>query len=105
MREAKQEASLAEVRQTDLPTKAREALDLVVDSVRALMRENRDIIWASMVKQTIKRKKPSFDESYHGYASFSELLLEAERLGILRLEKDQKSGSLIIVGLGKRRSR
>ena len=80
----------------DLPKKQREAFDLVIDAVRALFREGREIVWASMVKQTIKRKKPSFDESYFEFDSFSDLLLDMEEKGILRLQKDSKSGSLLV---------
>jgi uncharacterized protein (TIGR00288 family) len=80
----------------DLPKKHREAIDLVIDAVRALFREGRELVWASMVKQTVKRKKPSFDESYYDYGSFSDLLLDMEEKGLLRLQKDQKSGSLIV---------
>lgn len=84
---------------TDLPKKQREAYDHVVDAVRALFREGREVVWASMVKQTVKRKRPSFDESYYDYGSFSELLLEMEDNGVLRLQKDAKSGSLLVSAL------
>lgn len=50
-------------------------------------------IWGSMIKQTIKRRNPGFDESYHGFSSFGQLLEEAEARGILELERDEKSGA------------
>ena len=50
------------------------AFSLLVDSIAALQRENKEIIWGSMVKQTMKRKQPTFSEEYHGYSSFSKLL-------------------------------
>jgi hypothetical protein len=56
-----------------------------------------------MIKQTIKRKRPTFDESYYEYASFSELLLDMEKETLLKVEKDQKSGSLIVTGVAGRR--
>ena len=87
----------------DASERQREAFTLVLDAVRALFRENREIVWASMVKQTIKRKKPVFDESYHEYGSFSELLLDMEEKGLLRLTKDPKSGSLIVSAVGGNR--
>jgi uncharacterized protein (TIGR00288 family) len=63
----------------DLPEKKREAFQLLVDSVVALVRENKEVLWSSMVKETMKRKKPSFNESYHGYRTFSDLLEDAEK--------------------------
>ena len=75
-----------------------EAFSLMVDSIKALMREDKDVLWGSMVKQTMKRKRPSFNEGYHGYSSFSELLEDAERNNIVRLKRDQRSGSYIITG-------
>ena len=85
----------------DLPEKKREAFQLLVDSVVALVRENKEVLWSSLVKETMKRKKPSFNESYHGYRTFSDLLEDAEKEGILRLQTDTRSGTYVIVGFGK----
>jgi uncharacterized protein (TIGR00288 family) len=85
----------------DLPEKKREVFQLLVDSVVALVRENKEILWSSMVKETIKRKKPSFNESYHGYRTFSDLLEDAEKEGIIRLRTDARSGTYVVVGFGK----
>jgi len=76
-----------------------EALELVLDTVDALFRE-RDTVWGSMVKQTLKRKRPSFSETFHGYRSFNELLEDAQARGQLELEKDPKSGGYVIAGFG-----
>jgi len=83
-----------------LPKKKREAFQLLVDSIVALIRENKEILWSSMVKDTMKRKKPSFNESYHGYRSFSDLLEDAEKNGLIRLKTDSRSGTYVIVGYG-----
>src|SRR5208337_719917 len=85
----------------DLPEKKKEAFQLLVDSVVALVRENKEVLWSSLVKETIKRKKPSFNESYHGYRTFSDLLVDAEKEGIIRLRTDARSGTYVIVGFGK----
>ncbi|HET9794040.1 MAG TPA: NYN domain-containing protein, partial [Thermoanaerobaculia bacterium] len=61
-----------------LPEKRREVFRLMLDSILALKRENKDVIWGSMVKQTMQRKKPYFNESYYGFDSFSTLLEEAQ---------------------------
>ena len=49
-----------------------------------------------MVKQALKRRKPSFNESYYGYGSFNELLEEAEERGLLDLERAERSGGYIV---------
>ena len=85
----------------DLPEKKKEAFQLLVDSVVALVRENKEVLWSSMVKETMKRKKPSFNESYHGYRTFSDLLEDAEKEGIIRLRTDARSGTYVIIGFGK----
>ena len=80
----------------NLPKKKQEAFRLVLDSIQALRRENYDVIWGSMVKQTMQRKQPYFNESYYGYKSFSELLEDAERHGLLSMKKDAKSGGYVV---------
>ncbi|MEQ8766655.1 MAG: NYN domain-containing protein [Planctomycetota bacterium] len=82
-----------------LPKKKVEAFNLLVDSLYALMRENKDVIWGSMIKQNIKRKHPQFDEGYFGYHSFSQLLEDAERHKIFTMKKDERSGGYIITKL------
>jgi len=85
----------------DVPETKREALELLIDSVMALMRENKEVLWASMVKDTMKRKKPSFSESAHGYRAFSDLLKDAEKRGIVQLNTDARSGTYVVTGFGK----
>ncbi|MGD8353357.1 MAG: NYN domain-containing protein [Pseudomonadota bacterium] len=84
-----------------IPKQRRAAFQLLVDSIVALVRENKEILWSSMVKETMKRKKPSFSESSVGYRTFSELLDDAARHGLIRIRQDEKSGSYIVVGFGK----
>ncbi|MDQ6986970.1 MAG: NYN domain-containing protein [Mariprofundaceae bacterium] len=77
-----------------------EAIDLVLETVEDLFKERgeEDKVWGSMVKQTLKRRKPGFSEGYHGYRSFGQLLEEAQTRGLLKLEHDEKSGGYIIKG-------
>jgi uncharacterized protein (TIGR00288 family) len=89
----------------DLPEQKREAFQLLVDSVVALIRENKEVLWASMVKETMKRKKPSFNESYYGYRTFSDLLQDAEDRGIIHLRTDARSGTFVVVGFGKEKKK
>ena len=53
-------------------------------------------VWGSMVKQTLKRRKPGFNETYHGFRTFGQLLEEAQTRKLLELERDEKSGGYII---------
>jgi uncharacterized protein (TIGR00288 family) len=78
--------------------KKQEAWDLIVETYEALVEERGEgeKIWGSMIRQTLKRRKPGFSESYYGFRSFSQLLEEAEAKGILELEREERSGGLII---------
>ncbi len=78
--------------------KTQEAMDLIVETVNALIAERGEgeRIWGSMVKQALKRRKPGFNESYYGFKAFSDLLEDAEKKGLIKLEPDEKSGGHII---------
>jgi len=80
-----------------------EALDLVLETVEDLFEERgeEEKVWGSMVKQTLKRRKPGFNETYHGFRTFSELLEEAQTRKLLQLEHDEKSGGYIIRSLAQ----
>ena len=82
-----------------VPAKKAEAFQRIMDAIDALVRESKDVIWASMVKQTIKRKHPDFDEGYYGYGSFSQLITDMREQGLIEIEKDQKSGGFVITAV------
>jgi uncharacterized LabA/DUF88 family protein len=89
-----------------------DAFRLLAETVRALERENFDVIQASLVKDTIKRKRPAFSEAALGYGSFSELLEDARDAGVVTLRKDDRSGTYVVTGVtapaparGRRRRR
>ena len=67
--------------ESQLPEPKRKAFALLIESLLALRRENKEVLWSSMIKDTMKRKKPSFNETYHGYRTFSELLEDAAKGG------------------------
>jgi len=79
-----------------LEAKEAEAIDMVVKLAEELIAERGGQVWSSMVKQTLKRRKPGFNESFYGFRSFSEVLEEAEDLGLLELELDDRSGGYIV---------
>ena len=87
-----------------LPEKKAEAFAQLIEAVLALQRENKDTLWGSMVKQTMIRKNPAFNESYYGYSTFSKLLEEAAKQKIVTLEKDAKSGTYIITSIEEGRA-
>lgn len=92
--------TLAPTIDPQLPENKRKAFALVLESLLALRRENKEVLWSSMIKDTIKRKKPSFNESYHGYRTFSELLEDAQSKGLLELETDKRSRTYVVTRFG-----
>jgi uncharacterized LabA/DUF88 family protein len=85
-----------------VPKGKRPAMSLMIDSIEALQRENVSTIYSSLVKDTMRRKNPSFSESSYGYRSFSALLEDAQKLGLITLHKDQRSGTYAVDGLGSK---
>ncbi|MBV9123361.1 MAG: NYN domain-containing protein, partial [Planctomycetes bacterium] len=83
-----------------LPETKRKAFALLLESLLALRRENKEVLWSSMIKDTMKRKKPSFNENYHGYRTFSELLEDAQKEGLLELETDKRSRTYVVTRFG-----
>ena len=75
-----------------------EALDLVAQTLEALRAERGDDyeIRGSLIKQTIKRRNPGFNERAHGFRAFNELLLEAQKRRLLKLESDKQAGTYIV---------
>ena len=73
-------------------------MELVVETLDALIqeREQDEVTWGSMIKQAIKRRNPGFNERAYGFRSFNDMLLEAQKRGLLTLESDQKSGGYTV---------
>ncbi len=74
------------------------AFDLVLETLEALTEERNedDSIWGSMIKQAIKRRSPGFNERAYGFRSFNDMLLEAQKRGLVKLEPDKKSGGYTV---------
>lgn len=83
-----------------LPDVKQKVFALLVDSLLALRRENKEVLFSSMVKDTMKRKKPSFNEEYHGYRTFSELLEDAAANGLIDIERHKGSGTYVVTRFG-----
>jgi hypothetical protein len=74
------------------------ALDLIARTVDALRNERGEdyTIRGSLVKQAIKRQNPGFNERAHGFRAFNELLFEAQKRGLVKLEDDKQAGTYIV---------
>jgi hypothetical protein len=94
---AKPAAAQAEGKKSD-EEKRQEALDWVMETAEDLFEERdaEEKVWGSMVKQALKRRKPGFNETYHGFRNFAALLEEARTRRLLDLEYDEKSGGYIV---------
>ena len=75
-----------------------DALEIVIVTLEALLaaREGDDPIWGSMIKQAIKRRNPGFNERAYGFRSFNDLLLDAQKRNLLKLDADEKSGGYMV---------
>src|ERR1700746_3780803 len=95
-----QAPALAPALDAHLPETKRKAFALLLESLLALRRENKEVLWSSMIKDTMKRKKPSFNEAYHGYRTFSELLEDAQKEGLIDLDTDKRSRTYVVTRFG-----
>lgn len=98
--ELKREADRAAA---DLPganPEEKEVFGLLLDSLQALRRENHDTFWPSLIKDTMKRKQPSFSETAHGYRSFTKLLDDAASRGLIEISRDVGKRSYLVTRFG-----
>lgn len=78
-------------------SKKQEAMNFVVETIEALTDERgEDEFWGSMVKLTMKRRKPGFTESAYGYQSFRELVEDAQKNNLLIMNRNDRSGQYTI---------
>ena len=84
-------------RKEELETRKSQAIELVVEMFDALVSERGDSgkIWASLLKDTLKRRRPDFNETYYGFRTFGNLLEEAQSRGMLEFGRDEKSGAYV----------
>ncbi|MES2758990.1 MAG: NYN domain-containing protein [Pseudomonadota bacterium] len=84
-------------RKEELEERKAKAIDMVVEMFDALVSERGDSgkIWASLLKDTLKRRRPEFNETYFGFRTFGNLLEEAQARGMLEFGRDEKSGAYV----------
>lgn len=93
---SKKKAPTAETRKNVAIDEKDEGILEVLDTAEALIAERGDHVFGSMVKQTLKRRRPGFNESRFGFSSFNELLEEAQERGYLAMEADERSGGYVV---------
>jgi uncharacterized protein (TIGR00288 family) len=79
-----------------------EAMELMVEAIETLVGEDAGVLWGSVVKQAIQRNLPAFTETEFGFSSFTELLEEAERRKLIKLKRDERSGTYMVTGFSPR---
>jgi uncharacterized protein (TIGR00288 family) len=94
-------AEAPKVSATAVPKAKRPAVQLLIETIQGLQRENKDVMYSSLVKDTMKRKNPAFAESSYGYRTFSALLEDAEKLGLIGLKTDPRSGTYVVTGFAE----
>lgn len=74
-----------------------EAVDMVVETFEALMAERGDggKVWASVLKEALKRRRPDFNESYYGFRAFGNLLEEAQARGYFEVGRAENSSTYV----------
>ena len=84
-------------RKESMDARRTQAVEMAVETFDALVSERGDTgkIWASVLKEAIKRRKPDFSESYYGFRTFGNLLEEAQSRGLLEFGRDEKSGAYV----------
>ena len=61
--------------------------DVAREVVRSLLSRATGPLNPSLIKETLVRKEPDFDERDHGFSTFSRLLEALEKEGLLKLQQ------------------
>jgi uncharacterized protein (TIGR00288 family) len=88
-----------------VPTTKLNGMKLLVATINALLREGTDVLYSSLIKDTMKRMNPAFSESTLGYSNFGEFLEDAQKHDVLECSRDKTRGGTWVVtklkGLGR----
>jgi uncharacterized protein (TIGR00288 family) len=87
------------LRQTigDVPDDKRKLFDFLVVTAHRLLQESRGVLYSSLIKDTMKRKRPDFNEGNYGYSTFGDLLEDAKNYGLLDVYRDEAAGGTWVV--------
>jgi uncharacterized protein (TIGR00288 family) len=80
-----------------VPEGKRQVFDFLISTIQALLREGRETLYSSLIKDAMKRMRPDFDQSRLGYATFGDLLEDAQTHGLIEVGRDEKAGRTWIV--------
>ena len=86
---------------TNVPAEKRKLFEFLLTTTRGLLQESRGVLYSSLIKDTMKRKRPDFNETSYGYSTFGDLLEDAKKFGLLAVNRDEAAGGTWVVkGLG-----
>jgi uncharacterized LabA/DUF88 family protein len=90
-------------RREEMDARRTKIVELAAETYEALVTDRDDggRIWASVLKEALKRRNPGFSESYFGFRTFGNLLEEAQSRGLLSFGRDEKSGTYVFRGTGQ----
>jgi uncharacterized LabA/DUF88 family protein len=90
-------------RKAEMDARRTKAVEMAAETYEALVtdRDEGGRIWASVLKEAIKRRNPGFNENYYGFRTFGNLLEEAQQRGLLEFGRDEKSGAYVSRGTGQ----
>ena len=71
-----------------------EAFALMVETIKGLMHDSPGPVSAGLVKASILRKEPAFNELEYGYSGFTRMLEAAQDRGLLTLHRDERAGGV-----------
>jgi uncharacterized protein (TIGR00288 family) len=68
-------------------------LDMAVSTLEAMLEDRSDDerVWASVLKEAIKRRNPGFNENYFGYRTLGAMLEDAHKRGLLEFGRENNS--------------
>ncbi|HEX5374109.1 MAG TPA: NYN domain-containing protein [Aquabacterium sp.] len=89
-------------RRDEVEARRIKAVEMAAETYEALVtdRDEGGRIWASVLKEAIKRRNPGFNENYYGFRTFGNLLEFARLRGLLEFGRDEKSGSFVYRSMG-----
>lgn len=90
-------------RREEMDKRRTKAVEMATETYEALVtdRDEGGRVWASVLKEAIKRRNPGFNENYYGFRTFGNLLEEAQQRGLLDFGRDEKSGAYVSRGNGQ----
>jgi uncharacterized protein (TIGR00288 family) len=84
-------------RREEMDARRAKGLDMAATTLEAMLEDRADDerVWASVLKEAVKRRNPGFSESYFGFRTFGAMLEEAQKRGLLEFGRDEKSGAWV----------